>query len=295
MIIIAVIVGNYFYLEQRKGDGNKTNESAVVEEPKEASPIETTPPTETIPPTPDPQDELEIALKEQIKQYDGNWSIYIEDLKRNKKTIINEKQMVAASLIKLFTAGEYFDAISNKGIAETPYSDSLLRLMISQSDNDAWEALETYFGGYYENGLQEVTEFAQKNGYPKTGRLIGAPSIYSEDAKNLSSVSDIGKALNNIYYGTYVNKDASEKILNCMLNQERRDKIPAGLPEDIQCANKTGELYDVQNDAAIIYTDTTDYILVVMTENQIDDLKSFDDIANVSKLVYEYMIQINEE
>ena len=53
-----------------------------------------------------------------------------------------------------------------------------------------------------------------------------------------------------------------------------RYKIPAGLPEDVETANKTGELYtknkdginvSVQNDAAIIFAQDHPYVLTVMT------------------------------
>ena len=252
-------------------------------------------PVETIPPTPDPQDELVPILEDTIKDMDGEWSIYIEDLKRGKVTVIDNRQMVAASLIKLFTAGTYFNEIKEGNIVESPYADEQLRLMISMSSNDAWEKLEGYIGNGNTNaGIVKVTEFANDNGYKDTGRLIGAESIFSENAKNLSSVSDVGKALHNIYNNKYVNEDASKKILECMLEQERTQKIPAGLPEGTKCANKTGELDDVHNDAAIIYADNTDYILVIMTEKQISDYVAFENIAEVSRIVYEYMTQIEE-
>ena len=252
-------------------------------------------PIQTIPPTPDPQDELVPILEETIKDMDGEWSIYIEDLKRDKVTVIDNRQMVAASVIKIFTAGAYFNEINEGNIVESEYSDEQLRLMISLSDNDAWEALERYLAnGDPIRGFQKVTEFAEANGYKDTGRLIGAESSFSADAKNLSSVTDIGNALHEIYHNTYVDEHASQKILQYMLAQERTQKIPAGLPEGTKCANKTGELEDVHNDAAIIYADNTDYILVIMTEKQISDYVAFENIAEVSRIVYEYMSQIEE-
>ena len=227
---------------------------------------------------------------------DGEWSIYIEDLKREKVTIINDKQMVAASLIKLFTAGTYLNEVKEGNVMETPRSTELLELMISKSDNDAWEDLEKYIGnGIHEQGINKVNAFIEENGYKESGRLIGANSIFSEDAKNLSSVKDIGNVLHAIYNNTYVDEAASKKLLDCMLNQERITKIPSGLPEGVKCANKTGELEDTQNDAAIVYADNTDYILVIFTQNQIYYDIAVSNISEVSKIVYEYMTQINEE
>ena len=45
--------------------------------------------------------------------------------------------------------------------------------------------------------------------------------------------------------------------------QQRKNKIPAQLPEGVGTANKTGELDTVENDAAIIYDTAKGIDLVV--------------------------------
>ena len=55
-------------------------------------------------------------------------------------------------------------------------------------------------------------------------------------------------------------------MLNLLKQQERTWKIPAGLPQGVKSANKTGELPDTENDAAIVFGETADYILCVMAQ-----------------------------
>ena len=55
-------------------------------------------------------------------------------------------------------------------------------------------------------------------------------------------------------------------MLNLLLAQERRYKIPAGLPSGVKSGNKTGETDSYQHDAAIVYGKKTDYVIVVFAQ-----------------------------
>ena len=73
-----------------------------------------------------------------------------------------------------------------------------------------------------------------------------------------------------------------------MLNQNTRYKIPAGLPEGVLCGNKTGEMDSTQNDAAIVYSDACDYILVVLSSDWSSSDEAISRIQNISSEVYAY-------
>lgn len=255
----------------------------------------TTPTIEaTIAPTPAPTlDALQTQVQEMINGFgEGQWSVYVKDESNSTSFTINSMQTYSASLIKLFTAGCYYEQLQEGNLVDSDYNQNLLRLMISESDNDAWEALETVIGqGNYDWGLQLVTEFAQSHGYTDTGRLIdpdGTTNFF--EGENYTSVTDVGNVLDSIYQGTYVSEECSSTILEHMLNQieYHRNKIPAGLPEGVDCANKSGELDDCENDSAIIYSDNTDYILVVMSNEHYDTELACEEIAELSTLVYNY-------
>ena len=94
--------------------------------------------------------------------------------------------------------------------------------------------------------------------------------------------------LEQIYRGKCVSKQYSKEMLNLLLHQTVRYKIPAGLPYGVVCANKTGETSSVQHDIAIIYGKKTDYVLCVFSSGASEGhLQS--GIRAVSTRVYEYM------
>ena len=67
--------------------------------------------------------------------------------------------------------------------------------------------------------------------------------------------------------------------------------FPAQLPEGIRVANKTGELSDVENDAGIIYNTDNDLIIVIMSENLSEAGSAQEEIASVSRQIYDYYNQ----
>ena len=70
--------------------------------------------------------------------------------------------------------------------------------------------------------------------------------------------------------------------------QTRTHKIPSQLPEGVHTANKTGELSNVENDAAIIYDTDNDLILVFMSQNLSEVSSAQNTIASVSRHIYDY-------
>mgnify|MGYP004470436737 CR=1 FL=1 len=69
--------------------------------------------------------------------------------------------------------------------------------------------------------------------------------------------------------------------------QTRKHKIPAQLPDGVYTANKTGELDDVENDAAILYDTDNDLIIVFMSEHLGDCGAAQSTIASLSRQIYD--------
>lgn len=73
------------------------------------------------------------------------------------------------------------------------------------------------------------------------------------------------------------------------MKQENVNKIPQGVPEDIQTANKTGETEEVQHDAAIVFGEKTDYILCVMSTGIEESGTAIQTIQEISSVVYNFL------
>ncbi len=106
------------------------------------------------------------------------------------------------------------------------------------------------------------------------------------DRENYTSVRDCGMFLKKIYKGEI---PYGEDMMNLLKQQERRGKIPAGVPQGVVVANKTGELDVVENDAAVVFKDNCPYILCVMSEDVRDTSAARQTIVQISSGVYDNM------
>ena len=209
---------------------------------------------------------------------------------------IDNQPMQAASLIKLFIMGAVYENYDQ--LCETYDADTLnsyLNPMITVSDNDAANTLVNMLGGGDDSaGMDVVNAFCQAHGYTSTsmGRLL----LHSnENGDNYTSVNDCGHFLKEIYQinaGTAENPTLShaDAMYSLLKMQERRNKIPADMPEGVSVANKTGELDNVENDVGIIYNTAKGIDLVVcfMSQNLSSTGNAQETIAQDSRMIYGY-------
>ena len=196
--------------------------------------------------------------------------------------------MQAASLIKLYVAGTVYENYGTVSAQET-YSgetESLLRSMITVSDNTACNTLVTRLGsGTAGNGMGLVNQYCASHGFSDThmGRLMLQPNDADD---NYTSVRDCCNFLKMALAGQL---QGSDSILGYMNQQERRGKIPAGIPSGVTVGNKTGELDDVENDAAVVYAPGGTYVICAMSENLANPGAARQFIVRASGVVYEMM------
>ncbi len=236
---------------------------------------------------------LDMKIQENIKSLQetgAKVSVYVEDLSNGAKVFFNNSPMKSASLIKLYVAGCAYEHMGELQAGEqyAGETENLICRMIQSSDNDATNTLITRLGsGNTESGMELVNQFCSGHGYVETN--IGRQMLdFSSDRDNYTSVQDCGKFLRDIYDGDL---SGAEQILSYMKNQERRSKIPAGVPDGIVTANKTGELTDVENDVAIVYAENGTYSLCVMTSDLSDTSGARQVITELSRNVYQYMAE----
>ena len=233
--------------------------------------------------------EIEITnIMAPIIQGGGSYSVLYKKIgSPDQALVINGREngvMVSASLIKLFVAATVYEKIDevkkfDSYDGETEY---LLNIMISQSDNEACNSLIRRLGnGDSVYGMQAVNDYCISHGYVDTemNRLM----LDFNGLENYTSVKDCCLMLENIYNeGIW----GSAEILGFMKNQHTLTKIPAGIDSDVIVANKTGELANVENDVAIVFTSPRPYILCVMTNDVIDTYQSRKCIKELSNYIY---------
>ena len=230
---------------------------------------------------------LKKSLKKKISSYGGAWSVYVKDLKADKSISINDRQMYAASLIKLYAMGAALEQVK-KGKLKSSSVSALLDSMITVSDNASFNQIVGRVG------KKTVNSWIKKNRFKKTrvvhdvGLAANSTIVRDRRACNTTSAADCGKFLETVYRGKCVSSRASKVMLGLLKRQTRRGKIPAGVPSGVAVANKTGETDETCHDAAIVFVKKNPYILVVMVTSPGNAWTKNSEIAAVSRLVYDF-------
>jgi beta-lactamase class A len=165
----------------------------------------------------------------------------------------------------------------------------LLLLMMTQSDNVAANALVRTVGG-----PEQVNEVARSMGaedtlvYQKVSSERGAvPSL-----DNRSTPRDMAAMMRQIAQG----KAASEKSCGYMIDLMHEDKLDwwldAGLPREVDAANKAGWLYKVYDEVGLVEDDGHRYVIAIMTKHGSADVYEGQDLIKaLSKSVWESQTQ----
>ena len=227
---------------------------------------------------------LEEELRAEIGKLGGKWSLYFKRLDTDQSIgISDDEKMVAASLIKLFVAGEFY-TLAEQGELDIEKYHNAPDLMISISDNGAANSLINACT------MEKINEFAKEKGYEETE--LNRRMLEWNGTENYTSARGCGRMLEEVLKGEYVSGEASERILEDLRNQKRTSKIPAGVPDGIETANKTGELDNVDNDAAIIWSPSCTYILCIMSS---DAGGRISEIRKLSSMVYNAINPVPDE
>ena len=218
---------------------------------------------------------LQEDLEAEIGRLGGKWSLYLKRLDTDQVIGINEdEKMVAASLIKLFIAGEFYRQ-TNENMLDIEKYGRLPDSMISVSDNGA---ANTLIGAV---GMDNVNRFAAENGFKATE--LNRRMLESNGKENYTSAKDCGVMLEQVLEGKYVDQKSSDRILQDLRDQQRTWKIPAGIPSDVPTGNKTGELGSVDNDAAIVWAPSCNYVLCIMSSGAGGRIP---EIVRLSSMIY---------
>jgi beta-lactamase class A len=122
--------------------------------------------------------------------------------------------------------------------------------------------------------------------------LRGVEDLKAFDAglNNRTTAHDLMMIFAALAGGTSIHEADRAAMLEILFQQKFRDVIPAGLPDSVRVAHKTGSITGVRHDSGIVFlADGRRYILVLLSK----DLKDGEDgrkaLADVSRIIYESM------
>jgi beta-lactamase class A len=208
----------------------------------------------------------------------------------------------------LLVRNEFFSIVDGSSYQLTPADDSddevyqkigtgqtieyLLFHMITRSSNLATNLLMTLATG------EQVTATLRNLGAPTMQVMRGVEDskAYRQGLNNVTSAFDLMKVFEQIALGKAVNKEASQQMVNILLQQFHKDLIPAKLPEGTRVAHKTGWITGVHHDSGIIFLPGGgQLVLVLLSKKATDEPATKQMLATIARLVYDFYVFTDEK
>jgi len=268
---------------------------------------------------------LKTTIESQISNIDGDVAVAFLDLTDTKNQIqINvDEKFHAASTMKVPVMIELYkqqserkinlnDSILLKNEFKSIVDGSLYKMDIGDDSDDViyskigsmqkmydlMYSMITVSSNLATNVLIELVD-AKKT--TATMRTLGASKIevlrgvedqkaYDLGLSNSTTANDLLVIMKAIANGAAGTKADCEAMLTILKDQKWNDMIPKYLPKEVEVAHKTGSITGVHHDAAIVYAPNgKSYVLVLLSKNLKDFDKGTDQLAQISKLVYDFM------
>ncbi|KAA3609713.1 MAG: serine hydrolase [Calditrichaeota bacterium] len=268
---------------------------------------------------------LEEEIKSKLAKHNGNFAVAFRTIEENPISLfLNENEIFhAASTMKTPVMIEVFkqaesgkfnltDSLEIKNEFKSIVDGSGFSLEISR---DGGEGLYDFIGKkktisdlVYDMIIRSsnlatniVIEFLDAKKVTQTMREMGANTIqvlrgvedmkaYNAGLSNTTTAKDLLAIYEKIASGRAVSKSASKKMTDILLDQKYNSIIPALLPKSIKVAHKTGSISGVRHDSGIvILEDGNKYVLVLLSKNLEDPDGAVKTMAEVSKMIYEFV------
>lgn len=218
----------------------------------------------------------------------GDYSFYFEDLSGGYAYALNEnvkmpaagcmKLPISIALLKEVENNKYDinmkvkvkaeDMVYSTGIlhefSERDYTiKELLVAMLLHSDNTAANKIIDVVG------IERINEIIKDMGLTNT--VLNRKAIderkVSCNIQNYSTVADLSRCFKMLYSKRYLNEEHSSMIVDILKRQQIKNKLSYYYPERIkeEIANKTGDIDNVENDAALFNINKGSFIMTVMS------------------------------
>ena len=248
---------------------------------------------------------LEDVVKQELENEDGVYAVAIKNLKTNESYYYNEnRKFTSASLYKLWYMAEVFRQVeSGKLSMDQTLSRSAEEInRIFDIDDEYAEITEGYVTYTVEKAIDKMITISDNYAAHLLGVTVGVSNV-KETMSNYglndsridvspphTTAKDIIKYYQLLYDGKLISKSASNQMLEILKRQTWNDRLPKYLPDNVIVAHKTGELGAVKHDAGIVYGQTGDYIIVLLSETN-NQTTAAEIEAKISEKVWKYFNQ----
>jgi beta-lactamase class A len=211
----------------------------------------------------------------------------------DKKFKLSDSMLIKNDFISIVDSSHYSMELSSDGgenmydyIGQKRTIHDIVYDMITVSSNLGTNLLIDLIGS------SKVMNFLRANSIPGVVVLRGVEDQKAYDAGLNNKVTAKGlyilfKKMGDL---NLVSQNASKEMLSILMDQKFNDLIPKYLPGNVKVAHKTGSITGVKHDGGIVYLpDGRSYILIILSDNVTVPDRSAETIADVSRMIYEFM------
>lgn len=140
---------------------------------------------------------------------------------------------------------------------------------------------------------KNVTETMRSYGAKDMQVLRGVEDdkAYQQGLNNTTMAYDLMVIFEKIATGKAVSPEASDAMVDILLDQQFNEIIPAKLPKDVKVAHKTGSITSVHHDSGIVYLPHgRKYVLVFLSKGFKEEAIANEAMATVSEMIYQHVI-----
>lgn len=270
-------------------------------------------------------DTLKRDIQAVLEKENGTFAVAFMDLQTGEQVLINEhesfhaastmKSPVMVEVYKQAAEGRFYlaDSMVVKNEFRSIVDGSPFSLdSADDSEHDMYKILgkrRPIYDLVYLMIIQSsnlatniVIEMVDAKKVTETMRSFGAKDIQVlrgvEDSKafaaglnNSVTAYDLMLIFQKIATGEAVNPEASQQMVEILLDQKFNELIPAKLPPTVKVAHKTGWITGVQHDSGIVYLpDGRKYVLVLLSKNLKERESGTQAMADVSERIYQYVM-----
>jgi beta-lactamase class A len=270
--------------------------------------------------------QLQQQVTDQFAAQKGEFALAFLDIATGEQLLLNEQVLFhAASTMKTPVMIEVYKQVAAGKIA---FTDSLIvrnefksivdsSTYTLQADDDTEKELykhvgekRTLYSLLYDMIVKSsnlatnmIIELVDARKVTKSMREIGAQHIkvlrgvedskaYEQGLNNVTTAKDLLLIYEQMAKGMLVNNNASQAMINVLLDQQLNAIIPALLPNTVKVAHKTGNITGVQHDGGIVFLPNgRKYVLVLLSKNLQNEAAAIKAMAKVSKMIYQYLQQ----
>ncbi|WKN46238.1 serine hydrolase [Tunicatimonas pelagia] len=276
-------------------------------------------------PSPSTLVEVEQIIQGRLNEVEGDFAVAFQSLDNPEEQLLMNarEEFHAASTMKtpvmlevykqaeagelslddsVLVKNEFFSIVDSSAYSLSPDDDSYSKLyeqigtkqslrdlvyhMIISSSNLATNIVIEAVGA--ENATQTLRGLGANDIQVRRGVEDG--KAYRQGLNNTTTAHDLMIMFKAIAEHRVVSAEASQAMIDILLDQRFNEMIPAQLPDDVRVAHKTGWITGLHHDSGIVYLPNgRSYVLVLLSKNLTDEDAGVQALADISKTIYDYV------